>query len=226
MRTLRIATVIPTFNEADNLAQLLPSVLGYSDQVIVCDGGSTDGSLAVAERRGVILTSAPRGRGSQLRAGAAAADTDVLIFLHADTYLDRQSIPTLRRALADGAVGGGFFLRFSSPKPIFHFGAKLVNLRTRATQAPLGDQAQFVLRSAYEEIGGIRDWPVCEDLDFIRRLKRRGPIALLSPPVVTSARRYEAGGIARTVFKNWLIWAGYFAGIAPEKLARLYGPGR
>ncbi len=113
-------------------------------------------------------------------------------------------------------------MRFDSNRPIRRLGARLINLRTRWTRCPLGDQAQFVTRQAFEETGGFRDWPILEDLDFIRRLKRHGEIALIESPVTTSARRFEKRGTVRTVATNWLIWLLYFARVSPHRLARLY----
>ena len=98
----------------------------------------------------------------------------------------------------------------------------MINLRTRLSRCPFGDQAHFVRRDIFDELGGYRDWPILEDLDFARRLARRGPIALLSPPVVTSGRRYLRGGPFRTVARNWLILALYFGGVPPRRLERLY----
>ena len=87
---------------------------------------------------------------------------------------------------------------------------------------PLGDQAQFVLATAYEELGGFSDWPILEDLDFVRRLKRRGPLRIVTAPVLTQARRFQERGITRTVATNWLIWFLFLVGVKPELLARLY----
>jgi len=119
-------------------------------------------------------------------------------------------------------------VRFDDDGFWMRLGSRLVNLRTRLTRVPLGDQAQFVTRDAFAALGGFRDWPILEDLDFMRRLKRHarasGGIALLDPPVVTAARRYLTGGIARTIARNWLIWALYLLGVPPRRLARLYPP--
>ncbi|MCP4203962.1 MAG: glycosyltransferase family 2 protein, partial [bacterium] len=162
------------------------------------------------------------GRGPQLNRGAGASSADGFLFLHADTVLPSGAVQSVETALASGAVGGGFQVRFSSPRPIYKLGSRIVNLRTRWFRSPLGDQAQFATRAAFHEVGGYPDWPILEDLEFIRCLKRKGKIAILRPPVTTSARRFEERGITRTIIFNWLIFALYFAGVSPERLARLY----
>ncbi|HEX5760816.1 MAG TPA: glycosyl transferase, partial [Thermoanaerobaculia bacterium] len=115
-----------------------------------------------------------------------------------------------------------FRVRFDADRPALRLGARLINLRTRATGVPLGDQAQFVTAAAFRRLGGFREWPILEDLDFARRLKRLGPLALVERPVTTAARRFVERGVVATVATNWLIWGLFFAGISPHRLARLY----
>jgi rSAM/selenodomain-associated transferase 2 len=221
-----IAVVIPTLNEEEALGRHLPRVLGAADEVVVSDGGSSDGTVALAREAGALVVSGGRGRGLQLNAGAAATAAAGLVFLHADTLLPASGIQSVRNALRRGFVGGGFLVHFDSKKTVYGLGSRLVNLRTRWTSAPLGDQAQFASRAAFEAIAGYPDWPVLEDLDFIRRLKKHGRIALLSPPVATSPRRFEHRGIVRTLAINWLIFALYFLGVSPSRLSRLYEESR
>lgn len=213
--------MIPALDEAEPLRRLLPSLLEEADEVVVSDGGSRDGTPEVARRAGAVLVDGPPGRGGQLNRGAAACDADVLLFLHADTRLPAGAGEAVRTAIAAGAAGGAFFVRFDAGGWMT-VGSRLVNLRTRLTRLPLGDQAQFVRREVFAELGGYRDWPILEDLDFARRLKARGPLALLTPPVITAARRYTRGGVFRTVARNWLIVALYACGVSPHRLARLY----
>jgi len=129
---------------------------------------------------------------------------------------------TLDTALLAQARELGVEVRFDDPRPIFALGARIVNLRTRLWRAPLGDQAQFVTRASFLALEGFREWPILEDLDLIRRLRRRGPIAIVRPPATTGARRFVERGIARTIGTNWVIWALFLAGVAPSRLARLY----
>jgi len=218
----RLAIVVPTLDEAPGLAALLERARAEADEVWVSDGGSRDGTAEIARGLGVGLVSGPPGRGPQLNRGARAANAEILLFLHADTRLAEGAGDEVRAAIRGGAVGGAFTVRFASERWLFKLGSRLVNLRTRLTRCPLGDQAQFVGRETFERLGGYRDWPILEDLDFARRLARAGRTVLIERPVETSARRYERQGIARTIAVNWLIFGLYFAGVSPRRLARLY----
>jgi rSAM/selenodomain-associated transferase 2 len=219
---MRIAVIVPTLNEAEALGRLLPAAMAEADEVNISDGGSTDRSVAVARAHGAHVVQGPSGRGGQLNRGAAAAESDILVFLHADSTLPSGGLDAVRQAIGQGYLGGGFRVRFDVDRPLLGLGAYLINLRTLLTRCPLGDQAQFVTRQAFSELGGFRDWPILEDLDLIRRLKRRGRVAVLSLEVTTAARRFVTQGIARTVAINWLIWGLYFLGVSPHRLARLY----
>jgi rSAM/selenodomain-associated transferase 2 len=223
---MRIAIVVPTLNEERALARYLPAALAAvatSDEVVVSDGGSEDGTLAVAHALGVRTVVGPPGRGVQLNRGAAATGAPVVLFLHADTALPAGALDRVRRAVAAGAAGGGFLLRFDAELAKLRLGARLINWRTRLTRLPLGDQAQFATRAAFEKLGGFRDWPILEDLDLMWRLQREpGGVALVDDPVTTSARRFVERGAARTVATNWLIWLLFALGVPPARLAGLY----
>ncbi len=220
---MRLAIVVPTLNEERALRAYLARAKAEADRLIVSDGGSTDATLDIAREMGATIVSGPPGRGVQLNRGAAAApDADVLLFLHADTVLPPGSGDAIRRAIGSGAAGGAFYVRFDADRPLFRLGNRIVNLRTRLTRRPLGDQAQFVRRDVFEQLGGYRDWPILEDLDFAGRLNRAHGLALLKGPAVTAARRFVEGGITKTIATNWLIWLLFAFGVSPERLARLY----
>ncbi len=219
---MRLAIVIPTLDEAPLLGAVIAHALEHADEVIVADGGSSDESRAIAKRSGARVVISEPGRGVQLNAGAQAADAEALLFLHADTRLPKGAGTHVRKLLAEGTVGGGFSVRFDDRRRLFPLGARVVNLRTRLTRCPLGDQAQFATRAAFDALGGFRDWPILEDLDFARRLKRHGRVALVKAPVQTAVRRFLRQGVVRTIAANWLIWALYFIGVDPTRLARLY----
>ena len=154
--------------------------------------------------------------------GARAARSDILLFLHADSTLPEGAIDRVRIKVEDGCDGGGFIVEFDDTSPIFRLGSRLVNTRTRLTRIPLGDQGQFVTRTVFEDLGGFRDWPILEDLDFARRLKQRGAVGIIEKPIVTSARRYNQNGVSRTIVNNWWIWFLFFLGVPPAKLAKRY----
>lgn len=222
-RPLTVAAVLPTLDEEAEIEHHLPASLERVDELVVSDGGSRDRTVERAQRLGVRIVSGPPGRGGQLNRGAAATTADVLVFLHADTSLPPDAVGQIRQAVAGGAVGGGFEMRFAEQdRRILRLGARLINLRTRWLQIPLGDQAQFATREALEAVGGFADWPILEDLHFIRRLRRHGRLAILPGPVTTSGRRFVQRGVVRTVATNWLIWALYLLGVSPHRLSRLY----
>lgn len=213
---------MPTLNEEGTLGRMLPAALALADEVVVSDGGSADATVAVAERLGARVVTGPPGRGGQLNRGVAAATADLLLFLHADTVLPEGAARAVREAVAGGAWGGGFFLRFDADRPLQRLGGRLINLRTRFTRLPLGDQAQFATREAFERLGGFAEWPILEDLDFALKLRRTKRLALIETPVTTAARRFLEQGTARTVATNWLIWILFFLGVSPHRLGRLY----
>ena len=217
-----MAIVVPALNEEDALARMLPRALAEGDEVVVSDGGSSDHTVEVAAGFGARVVAGPAGRGGQLNRGAAATAAELLLFLHADTRLPAGAGEAVRAAIRKGAVGGAFLLRFDDCRAILRLGSRLINWRTRWTRLPLGDQAHFVTREAFETLGGYRDWPILEDLDFSWRLKQVGRTAIVENPVVTGARRFVKQGVVRTVATNWLIWGLFVAGVSPERLARLY----
>lgn len=224
--SLRIAIVVPALDEESTLAETLANALEQADEVVLSDGGSRDRTLAIAKQLEVPVVTGPPGRGRQLNRGAEGLQSDGLLFVHADVRIPPNAVELVRQALAGGAVGGGFFVRWRSERALLRFGGRLTNLRTRLTRCPLGDQAQFCRTDVFRELGGFPEWPILEDVDFAQRLKKRGRVALLEPPVEPSVRRYAQGGAVRTVVINWIIWILFFVGVAPERLARLYKEAR
>ncbi len=220
---MRLAIVIPTLDEQRSLPDSLARALAVGDEVCVSDGGSGDATVELARSMGARVLEGPPGRGLQLNRGAQATESEVLLFLHADTRLPEGAAGLVREAIAGGAVGGGFLVRFEPPLGAMRY-AHLVGptLRTRLTRCPLGDQAQFVRRDSFDALSGYREWPILEDFDFIRRLKRSGRIAIIDRPVTTSSRRFLHRGVLRVTATNYLIWALYLAGVPPHRLARLY----
>jgi rSAM/selenodomain-associated transferase 2 len=223
---MRLAIVLPVLDEAKGLAPSLGDALREAsapgDEVVVVDGGSRDDTVAVARALGARVVASSPGRGQQLRAGIAATAAEAILVLHADTRLPRGAGDAVRAALASGAVGGAFTLRFDDDRGLLALVARLASWRSRLTRAPLGDQAQFFLRSAHDAVDGFRPWPILEDLDFVRRLARHGRLALLAAAITTSGRRYRERGVLRNVATNWLIWTLFWFGVSPDRLARLY----
>ena len=223
---MTLTVVIPALDEAANLARLLPDLERACPgaEVLVVDGGSRDGTAkVVAGRPGVRLVPSARGRARQMNAGAAAASGDVLLFMHADTWLPDGAARAIEAALADPAVvGGRFDVRFDSQRPVMRMVAWFMNARSRATSICTGDQAIFVRRAVFEAVGGYADIPLMEDVELSRRLKARGRLAALRVRVTTSARKWEREGPLRTIGLMWTLRLLHFVGVAPARLHRWY----
>jgi rSAM/selenodomain-associated transferase 2 len=224
-----ISVVIPTLDEAAVLAATLDAVtaqLQPGDEVVVVDGGSRDATRALAASRARVVAAAPP-RGRQLNDGAAAASGWGLLFLHADTRPAPGALAAVREALADPATAGGCF-RVAFPAadreraPLLAWIARGINARSRALCQGTGDQGLFVRRATFAALGGFRPWPLMEDLDLCRRLRRRGRFRVLSPAVETSGRRWLAGGVVRTQLLMWGCRAAFAAGVPPAWLGRRY----
>ena len=225
---LSISVVVPTLDEAPVLASTLAAARAGDDvEIVVVDGGSRDATLAAARARADRVLDAPRGRARQMNAGGRVARGDVLLFLHADTRLPPGYASAVRGALARAdAVGGRFDVRLDAPGAVFRLTEWLINARSRMTGIATGDQAIFVRRTVFERIGGYPPLPLMEDIAFCRTLKRFGVMVALRDAVVTSARRWQRHGIARTVLLMWGLRAAYYAGVPPARLARLYADAR
>ena len=211
-----ISIVIPACNEAAHLPATLASVRAQTEQhaVIVVDALSTDATCAVAEEGGArVIASTHRQRAAQMNAGACAALGEFLLFLHADTLLAPGALTKMVRAFRDPAtLGGGFARRYDAPSAVLRLTCALAEVRTRCCGWFLGDQAMFVRRSAYEELGGFREWDVFEDLDFSRRLARAGRVVTLRPPVISAGRRFSKRGAMRTTWSDLCLTARYLTG--------------
>ena len=223
---LKISVIIPAFNEAETIATTL-SRLKTSDnlEVIVVDGGSSDTTVQKARSFGakVMLMALPS-KARQMNAGAETATGNVFIFLHADTQLpENYENLILDRISQRGISAGSFRLRIDAEIRRLRFIEWIANLRTRYLQMPYGDQAIFVTKALFREIGGFPDYPIMEDFEFIRRLRRKGKIALIPASVLTSPRRWLSFGLLKTWLINQFIIAAYYMGVSPDKLARWYG---
>jgi rSAM/selenodomain-associated transferase 2 len=219
---------VPVLNEERTVASTLAALGRLApDEVIVVDGGSTDRTRDIVGRTPARLMTAPPGRAQQMNRGAHAAQGEVLLFLHADTRLPVSALADIRTATADPrCVGGRFDVCLDRDEWTFRLIGTLINLRSRLTKGATGDQAIFVRRTVFEELGGFPDLPLMEDIALSRLLKRQGRVACLHSQVITSARRWERDGIWRTVLKMWVFRLLFLAGVSPTRLKRFYGNAR
>jgi rSAM/selenodomain-associated transferase 2 len=225
-RTLSI--VVPVLNEAqriDGQLRRLTALPGVTD-VVVADGGSTDGTAARALAvPGVRVVTAPRGRGPQMNAGARAALGDVIWFVHADVVVPDDGPALIADTLRDPAVVAGAFHVRTGPDGMTGWPSRLLwiaDLRSRYSRLPYGDQALFVRREVFEAIGGFAAVPLFEDLDLSRRLRRAGTLRVLPALVHASGRRFMMRPVA-SALQMILLPLLYRAGVPPATLARLYG---
>jgi rSAM/selenodomain-associated transferase 2 len=235
MKAPTISIIIPVLNEAATIEETLTRVEKASDiEVIVVDGGSRDETVAIANHLSktrapslpIRVISAAAGRASQMNAGAAAATSDILLFLHADTHLPTGFETLVRQALQNpGTIAGAFELRIDGQLRGLRLVEKMVNVRSRFFSMPYGDQAIFLKATIFHEIGGFPNLPIMEDFELIRHLKHQGRIVIVSAPVLTSGRRWQKLGVVKTTLINQVIIIGYFLGISPSKLVIWYRQG-
>jgi rSAM/selenodomain-associated transferase 2 len=231
---MTISVIIPTLNEERTIIAALAhtAVLGF-DELIVVDGGSLDQTPVLVESYRLStqssalsplrLVTAPPGRALQMNEGAKASSGETLLFLHADTQLPADAKTMIDTTLADQRmVGGRFDVRFDRPSMWGTMISKMMNWRSRMSGLATGDQALFVRRSVFEQMGGFTDMPLMEDIEFSRRLKRTGMLAALTATVTTSFRRWEQHGPLRTILLMWTLRFLYWIGISPLHLVKWY----
>ncbi|MCI0537757.1 MAG: TIGR04283 family arsenosugar biosynthesis glycosyltransferase [Verrucomicrobiales bacterium] len=223
-RRPKISVIIPALNEASSIARTLQSIPADERiEVIVADGGSRDDTIRVAEALGASVVRTAPGRAQQMNVGAAAAQGEVLLFLHADTRLPAEFVSSAFEVLRrPGVVVGAFRLRLDAPQWRFRIVEALANFRSRWFKLPYGDQALFLRRFHFRMAAGFSRLPIMEDFEFVRRLGRWGRIGLAPDAAVTSARRWKRLGVLRTTLLNQAIILAYLFGVSPNRLARWY----
>jgi rSAM/selenodomain-associated transferase 2 len=216
-----ISAVIPALNAAQTLGTSVTTI-AWATEIIVVDGGSTDGTAQTAALLGARVVTAPRGRGSQIAAGVAAARHDWLLLLHADTSLGPNAEPLARTHMIRHPGQAAYF-RFTldSPDPRARLLERVVAWRCRMLALPYGDQALLIHRDLLRSAGGIRPLPLMEDVDLVRRLGL-GRLVALDAAAITSAAKWERDGWLRRSARNLCCLSLWFAGVAPHRIARLY----
>ncbi len=225
---LRLSIVVPVLNEAESVVsclEKLQSLRRRGHEIIVVDGGSSDGTRSLAAPLCDLLLRSRRGRGEQMNLGAAFASGDVLLFLHVDNELPPRAEQALAGVFVAAEPGWGWFrVRMKGAAPIYRVIAALMNIRAKCTAICTGDQAMFVSATLFAKVGGFQRIPLMEDIAISAKLKKLAKPHSLNLPTTTSARRWESRGLARTVLQMWWLRLLYALGVSPDWLAARYYP--
>jgi len=222
MNAVRTSIIIPTLNEETGIGKAIERArLLQPAEIVVVDGGSVDGTVAAAQGADQVLM-APQGRASQQNAGAAGCSGDLLLFLHADCWLEPGSLEQIAAALADPlCIGGCFRQQIDADGRRFRWLERGNTLRVKWWRLAYGDQGIFVRREVFHQVGGFPPLALMEDLYLMKRL-REGRLALLDGPIHVSARRWEKEGVLRQTARNWWLTLLAQLGVSPNRLARFY----
>jgi rSAM/selenodomain-associated transferase 2/rSAM/selenodomain-associated transferase 1 len=231
VQLVRCSVIIPTLNERESLPEALRALAEHQwvHEVIVADGGSTDGTREwLASQNFARVVDSAAGKGNQINRGAQAASGDILLILHADCQLPADAGERITSALQSQRVAGGCFeVRFNASRPrSLKLVATGINLRCRLTKAATGDQGIFVRRSVFEQVGGCPDWPLFEDVELVCRIKKTGRFAVLRSRLLVSPRRHLARGVFRTVFLTYALRVAFWLGVSPFRLKKWFDDSR
>ena len=223
---MKLSVIIPTLNEAESIQRAIETSLALSlHEVIVADGGSTDDTIAIAQKLDCRVINCPRGRALQQNAGAAAATGDVLLFLHADSWLVPEGRLQIEKTLASPKIpGGAFYHRIDADGLLFRLVEAGDALRVCFTRIAYGDQGIFLRREVFEALGGFPNVRLMEDVRLMKSLRDYGRLALLPGPLHVSARRWQKHGAIRQTIRNWCLLTAEHLGVHPDRLANLYVP--
>lgn len=223
---MKLSIIIPTLNEAGRIAVALIALQplrARGAEIVLVDGGSSDGTPQLAARYADQVIDAPRGRALQQNAGAQQALGDTLLFLHSDTQLPVNADGLIADALVESsALWGRFDVRFDADLAMLHVVAAMMNARSRLTGIATGDQCIFVRRSTFESVGGFPSIALMEDVALSTLLRTQSAPQCLQNKVTTAARRWQKNGVWRTIFLMWGLRLAYALGVSPERLGRWY----
>lgn len=221
---MSISIIIPALNEAERIAFAVERALALvPEEVLVVDGGSDDETAVLAERAGGSVIASARGRAVQQNRGAEAARGNVLLFLHADTWLEPGALNQIDGVLAQpNVVGGAFRQRIEAEGWLYRMLERGNAARVQLLKSAYGDQGIFVRRGVFEAVGRFAEVPLMEDVLLSRALRRRGRLALLPGPLHVSARRWQRHGIIRQTLRNWTLVTAHRLGVSTGRLARFY----
>lgn len=219
-----VSIIIPTLDEADIIASSLGRLFDHQGdfEVIVVDGGSADSTVDIIQQYPQVrLAISKKGRGIQMNEGARLASGDVLLFLHADTYLPAAGLEMIRAVMADSqVVGGAFLMNFDSHNLLLRAMSRFT--RINHILFTYGDQGLFIRFNTFEDMGGFKSLSLMEDVEIQRRLRRRGTFVKIRHPVTTSARRFIRVGILRQQLVNTILVLLFHLGVSPSVLERYY----
>jgi rSAM/selenodomain-associated transferase 2 len=224
----QLSVIIPVLDESQIINQTLNHLLERPSsrhaEIIVVDGSPQRNTIKVISHAGIKKVAAQKGRGTQMNQGARMATGDILLFLHADTCLEKGALKNIAETSKRGdIVGGAFHLGIRSEKKAFRIIEMAVKVRTRITRIPYGDQAIFLKRDRFCQIHGFKEIPIMEDVELMQRIKKRGwKIAILPQRAYTSPRRWFKEGIFHCTYRNWLIMLLYLMGASPHRLSQYY----
>ena len=222
---MKISVVVPVLNEEINLSRIasrLRSVREQGHEVIIVDGDSSDNTLTIAYEISDTVIISKKGRSLQMNSGASVASGDVVLFLHADTFLPENAAQIVADAFVGENFWGRFDVRLSNQKYVYRLIEQMMNIRSSLTSIVTGDQAIFVEKSLFDRIGGFPEIALMEDIEISSQLKKISKPVRLKHKVVTSSRRWEANGVVATVLLMWKLRLYYFLGVSPEKLSQMY----
>ena len=220
--------IIPVLNEAGHINSLIEHLRKQnyesSCEIIVVDGDPQGSTVETIQAKDVTAITTDKGRGKQMNAGAAVARGEILIFLHADTTLPDNALGKINQALQDrDYVGGAFDLKIDSDRLFLKYISARASFRSRWNRIPYGDQAIFIRKKYFDQIGGYKEIPLMEDVDLMRRIKKDGKkIFILPDNVTTSARRWESDGVLFSTMRNQILIRLFYLGISPHRLAKYY----
>jgi rSAM/selenodomain-associated transferase 2 len=223
-----ISIVIPVLDEESSIEQAVTLARDVADEVIVADGGSTDGTLGILERLDCVVCHTSRGRGQQLHAGAKLAKGEILLFLHADTWLPakaRTQILQVWESMPEDETAtfcGCFEQYIDDPRYVYRLLERGNLWRAKYQRLPYGDQGVFVSRKLYDTVGGIPQISLMEDFEFARQISKLSDLKILPGPIHVDARRWEKVGPLRQTIRNWTLATRYRLGADPEQLLKKY----
>ena len=219
-----VSIIIPVLNEAAIIKQTLGELKQHPDiEIVIVDGGSQDDTAAIAQQAAKVITVVGKDRAGQMNAGAKLAQSNILLFLHADTRLPSNFIELISKTLKQpNTIAGAFELAIDATGLSLRLIEMLVKVRSRLFSLPYGDQGIFISKQSFIELGEFADLAIMEDFEFIKRVQKKGKIAIAPATVTTSGRRWQKLGVWQTTLINQLVIAGYYLGISPTKLGKFY----